>query len=205
MQKTPIPYCSLSDVKLALARDLNDSVDDTFLSALIPQAQAIIDNELGYAFQSETATKQFDGSGKQKLFIGEVIEVTSVIETIYPYIPTIYGTPWPLHPSTFHITADCVLGPSSSPVKFQLLRKSAEKFSPGVQNYSVTGTFGFASVPLDITRACIRLVCQMYKMRDTNYSDMMMEVGNVIQKFNKSIPADVQTILENYEHTNFYG
>lgn len=202
---TTTPYCTLNDVKLALARDLSNTTDDAFLSTLIPQAQAIIDRTLGYSFQQETTTKLYDGSGKHKLFIGECLSITHVTETIYPYIPTLYGTPWPLLSSTYEITADCVLGPTNSPVKYQLLRKSGEIFSPGVQNYTITGTFGFDAIPLDATRACIRLVIHMYKMRDTNYADMVLEVGNVIQHFSKNLPADIENILNNLKHRNFYG
>jgi hypothetical protein len=199
MPITNNPYCSLSDVKTALS--ITTTTDDAFITQLIPQAQAILDGELGFSFQQETATKLFDGSGTSRLFTGEIISFSQIIETIPQYI--VNGFPYT--PASFDVTSDCALSPPWSPIKYGLVRLSGEIFRPYYQNYSITGVFGFASVPPDITRACIRLVCQMYKLRDTNYSDSINDIGNIVQHFSKSLPADIQVILDNSRRRSFYG
>jgi len=196
------PYTTLDACKMALGRELSNTTDDAWITSLIPQAQEYLDNEIGYSFQeSAPETRMFSGNNKNRLIVGEIQSFTKVVEVLAPYLPlnSIFQKDF----LTREITAECLLGPFNSFPFFQLVRKEGQ-FSFGIGNYLVDGVWGFNKVPADITRACTRLVVFMYKMRDTNYADMMMEVGNVIQHFSKDIPLDVQRIIQNYQHRNFF-
>lgn len=217
MAWTTQAYCTLSDVKMALDPNMG-STDDTYLSSLIIQAQADIDREVGYTFQQDGTTQSpasrlFDGEGKQRLFIEDIITLTQVVEI---YTPTSVGSSgtWVTGQTVTHdITADVVLKPNNTLPAYLLQRKSGFPFEEGMQNYQVSGVYGqpvlagqvYPGVPNDILRATSRLVTHYYKMRDTNYSDMIQEQGGVRERYSKNMPPDVVEIVQRYKRTLFIG
>lgn len=222
MAWTTQAYTTLSDVKAALDPNLSSS-DDSFLSDLILQAQADVDREVGYPFQQDGAsgnwtTRYFDGNGKTVLMIDDLIQLSStstgsVIE-IYTSTSQSADGVWLIGQTvTTDITADIVLKPNNTVPAYLLQRRSGLPFNEGLQNYSVTGSFGqpilpgqkYPGVPNDIWRATTRLVTHYYKMRDTNYSDLVQEQGGVRERYSKVMPPDVVEILERYKRRLFIG
>lgn len=217
MAWTTTPYCQLSDVKLALDPQMGSN-DDTFLSSLILQAQADIDREVGYSFQQDgtsqsPAIRIYDGEGQPILFIDDII---SLVQVQSIYTPTFMGSDgsWQNGTTvTTDITADIILKPNNTIPSYMLQRKSGIPFEQGVQNYQISGVFGqpilagqtYPGVPNDIMRATIRLVAHYYKMRDTNYADMVQEQGGVRSRYTKTMPADVLEIVQRYKRTLFIG
>ena len=230
MTWTTTPYCTLTDVKTALDPNLT-GVDDTFLNSLIQQAQAYLDQEVGYPFQqdgtaSSPATRIYDGDGGLELAIDDLVSLYggggcsptpcgAVIET-YTVTYLQNGVNWVLGSTTTRdITADIVPRPNNYqalgvPAR-KLTRNSGWHFAEGVQNYQVKGIFGqptlasqvYPGVPNDIMRAAIRLSVHFYKMRDTNYADMVQEQGGIRERYVKNVPVDVVEIIENYKHRRF--
>lgn len=184
------PYCQLSDVRMLLGN--KSSVDDAWLTSMISQAQAAIDRELGYSFQTVAATRKFSGKDREDLFVGKIVSFSSVTETFSG--------------STIDdITADCYIGPDNESPGWVLSRLSGDLFNKGRQNYSVTGVFGIPTIPGDITRCCARIVVQWAKMRDTNYADFLLEQGSVKQKYVKNLNDDIREILDSYQKRGFYS
>lgn len=212
MSFTTNPYCVLADVKTAL--NITNTANDAWLNALIPQAQAYLDREIGYPFQQDgtsqvPATRYYSGTGMEQLLIDDCLQVTQVIETNYNLIMGSNGMWVQGNPSTLDITADVVLGPDNYPnardSAYLLYRLSGLPFMTGRRNYQVNGVFGRATIPYEITRACIRLTCHYYKMRDTNYADYIDSVqGAVRQKYNKLCPPDVVEIINAYRRKVFF-
>lgn len=231
MTWTTQAYCLLADVKLALDPNLT-GVDDTFLNSLILTAQMDLDAEIGYSFQQDgtattPATRLYDGLGLTFLATDDLISLYggggctptpcgAVFETatnsfLGPSGFWITGTP-----VTTDITADIILKPNNYAAMgiaaHGMTRNSGLQFAQGNQNYKVLGIFGqpinawgqiYPGVPADITRACIRLVIFYYKMRDTNYADLLQEQGGIREKFLKLWPVDVQRIVRKYQRTRF--
>jgi hypothetical protein len=217
---TTQPYCTLADVKTLIDPTLGTQ-DDAFLNQLIIEAQADIDAELGYSFQqdgtqSNPATRYYDGTGALELWIPDgLVSLTQVLETIkITYMGA--NNAWvPGNTQTIDITADIILKPNNFTSlgipATHMVRNSGYEFHEGVQNYQVLGVFGrpilpnqtYPGVPNDISHACARLVAQWYKMRDTNYADLVQEQGNVRIHYNKDWPADVLRIVNRYRRHLF--
>ena len=217
MTWTTQAYCTLPDVKAALDPFMGTN-DDTFLNSLIVQAQAAIDREVGYPFQQDgtvgsPATRFYDGENLNVLPIDDLITLTQVVFT---YTPTSLNTNgvWTSGTTvTQDITADIVLKPNNTIPAYQLQRRSGILFDEGLQNYKVSGVFGepqlpgqvYPGVPNDISRACVRLTVHLYKMRDTNYADMVQEQGGIRERYTKTMPVDVVEVLDRYKRRFFIG
>src|SRR6266567_974892 len=230
MAWTTQAYCTRADVKLALDPNLG-ATDDAFIDGLIVQAQGDLDGEIGYSFQQDgtsgtPASRLYDGMDQDFLAIDGLISLYggggctptpcgAVFEiAVNSFLSSggiwITGTP-----VTTDITADIILKPNNYlaygiPAR-KLTRNSGLAFVKGNQNYQVKGIFGqpiiagqtYPGVPNDLSRACIRLVIFYYKMRDTNYADMVQEQGGVREKFLKTWPMDVQRIVRKYARVRF--
>lgn len=193
-----------------MALGIKGTNDDTWIASMIPQAQALIDNELGYSFQSDgtadnPATRIFSGKGTPDLFVGWISQLVQVQQKSYT-LTVDYSGYWNVGATAMEdITQDCYIGPDNRNPGFVVSRLSGMYFHNDRQNYIVRGVFGYSAVPFDITRACTRLVVHWYKMRDTNYADTVAEQGSVRQKYTKQMPVDVVEILDNYRLTVFYS
>lgn len=212
MAFTTTPYCTLAQVKNAL--NLQATTWDTWIqSDLMPQAQATIDEYCGRTWQTDgtaltPASRLYDGNDRTVLMIDECVSFSQVLETSYLLVLGITGTYMVGNTTTVDITADCSLGPTKYVGQglpgYRLARLSGLPFvGSGYHNYQVKGIFGNPNVPLDITRACIRLAVHYKKMQDTNYADGIVEQGGVRQKYSKQLPPDVVEILERHRRHNF--
>lgn len=225
------PYCTLTDVKQAIDPQLGTQ-DDTFLSQLIIMAQADIDREVGYPFQTDgtttaPTTKVYDGQGTDVLAIDPILWLAAaggspagVVEIQRNTVLSSSTGMWQLGTVlTMDITNDVVMLPNNDQFKYMLKRISGYSFEEGLQNYRVSGVFGwpplpgqaalpgqiYAGVPADITRATIRLAIHYYKMRDTNYADMTQETGGVRERYTKQMPIDVVEVIQRYRRRTIIG
>lgn len=210
MTFTTNPYCTLAQVKTAL--DLQKTTQDTWIQELIGEAQNAIDREVGYPFQTDgtptsPALRVYDGNDQEGLFIDFCLSINQVKETTYNVILGSQGVYQVGSVQTVDITSDVYLLPNNNAARnlpyYKMRRLSGYLFGAGHQNYIVAGVFGYPTIPADITRACVRLAVHYYKMRDTNYADLLAEQGAVRQRYSKPMPDDVVEILERYKHRNF--
>ena len=205
MAFTTTPYATLTQVKLAL--DAQTGTDDTWLQELIEEAQSDIDKFVGYGFQMDgtaltPATRLYDGNDGQTLLIDPCLSFATVTETTYNLFLGVMGV-FQGNAQTYDITADCIMTPNNRVPGYLLRRLSGNAFRAGIQNYVIAGVFGYNAVPADISRATVRLVTHYVKIRDTNYSDQIAEVGGIKQHYLKQIPADVCEILTRYKKRSF--
>lgn len=73
------------------------------------------------------------------------------------------------------------------------------RFCKGVRNISVTYTAGFATVPDDITQACIEMVSIRYKERDRVGLVSKALAGETISYSQKDMQDSVKTLLQQYK------
>lgn len=202
---TTVAYCTLADVKLAM--DLQATTDDTWIATLITQSQDMIDREVGYPFQTDgtvgsPAARTYDGNNTDTILIDDCLSLSSVKQTTYN-IGLGSGGYSISGFTTVDITADCLLYPLNRTPQFLMKRLSGLDFYQGTSNYAVTGVFGQASIPPQISRACVRIAIHLYKMRDASYSTVTTnnQYGN--QTYMSEIPADVMEILRRYKKRLF--
>lgn len=204
MAITTNPYCTLQDVKDALALKTSATANDAWISTLIVQAQTQIDRRIGYSFQTEgtaeePVVKMFSGQDIDFLYVPSIIQLIQVTQ-----FSTGSGQSGLFTRSTQDVTDDCYIGPDNEFPGWEV-RRIMGCFYQGRRNYSVSAEWGYPSIPDDISRACIRIAIHFYKMRDTNYADVLNEQGSIRQKYNKQLPLDVVEILDEYRKTAFYS
>ena len=208
-------YCTLADVKLAIDPQMS-TTDDTFLNNLIIQAQADVDREVGYPFQTDgtvgtPTTRTFDGTGMDRLKIDDMLSLSTATEVFHNTSLGATGIWVSGTTYTQDITADIVLKPNNYFPKYYLMRFSGLGFEEGLQNFSFSGVWGYPTdssqiypgIPSDITRATTRLVIHYYKMRDTNYADLTQEQGGIRERYTKTMPLDVVEVLNRYKRSVF--
>lgn len=204
MAITTNPYCVLQDVKDALALKTTSTANDAWISSLLVQAQTQIDRRIGYSFQAEgtvdaPATKVFSGQDIDFLYVPSIMQLLKVTQTSVGA-----GQAGLFTQSAQDITIDCYVGPDNEYPGWEV-RRFTEIFYQGRRNYAVSGVWGYPTIPLDISRACARIVTHWYKMRDTNYADTLNEQGSIRQKYTKQLPPDVIEILDYYRKSGFYS
>jgi hypothetical protein len=196
-------YCDVPDIKTAM--NVTSTTDDTWLAELVAEAQADIDRYLGYSFQSDGpgSNRLYDGNDGDQLWIDDCLTITQVLETVWnPYLGA-NGAYTLGSPQTLDITADVITQPNNAASRgqpFYLLRRlSGLPFQFGRQNYNVTGTWGYSSIPLPITRACKLLVIHYYKRRDASYGQKTgsKQYGTKGQP-TMDMPCEVTDILDKY-------
>jgi hypothetical protein len=199
------PYTTLADVKNAI-RGLSSNEDDGFINLMIQRAQAVIDNYVGYPFQYDgttgsPATRNFNGLGGLVLPIETFQSITQVQE-VNQSVAIGYDGSVVFTSTPSDITADCVGLPLNQSPQYMLQRISGLYFEEGLQNYTVKGVFGYASVPLDVTLAATLLVAHYYGLRDTYYGNVLVQ-GNQTIKYTQPIPAHVRELLDRYRMNYF--
>lgn len=149
--------CTLADVKTALEISASDTSRDTLIAALITSASEAIMNEVDREFAPVTssATRRFRVEGLQLNLAPYDLRSVSTL-TLHPESTS---------PQTLTATSDYQLLPVGSPSgTFTSLRfsgllaslyASQTVFSFGYALVDIAGAWGFASVPLDVTRACV--------------------------------------------------
>lgn len=198
MALTTTPYCTPQDVRSLL--DLTSTQKDPLILSLIEDAQDVIDNILGYSFQSETATRTFDGNDLDFLVVGDILSFTQVLE------------------NGVDITLECKIGPYNQTPGWKIIRiaqaivglpilatnADSPSFEPGRANITVTGVWGRTTIPNWCNRVTSRLAAHWFQLMNTNYADYVSEQGGIKQKYNKAIPDDVKEIL-NYKARHIFG
>ena len=207
MTYTTLPYATNQQVYNALGLSPDSQSQDASWIAddLLPQAQAAIDQYVGYPFQSDgtiqaPTTRLFSGNDADVLIVDPLQSVSQVLEVSQDaYLNYGGGGVVQLSYQTVDITQDVEIGPDNLLPGFTLQRKSTLPFFFGRQNYQVSGVWGYPAVPLPITRACVRLVIHWFKMRDANYSGMTGNKTYGAQSTTLAdFPPDVCSLLDKY-------
>jgi hypothetical protein len=212
MAYTTTPYATPEQVYVALGLSPAAQASDAawILSDLLPQAQAAIDTYVGFPFQTDGSsgtptTRVFSGNDADTLLIDPLATLKQVVE-INQTTSINYGSGQIalIASPVLDISADCLLGPDNTTPGYTLRRASQLPFYFGSQNYSVSGVWGYASVPPEIVRACVRLVIHWYKQRDANYSP---QTGNHQYGMQREVmsymPPDVCRVLDKFRFPVF--
>lgn len=193
-------YTTVDDVKAAMSS--TSTANDDLIQQFIGQAQAAIDEYLGFSFQTDgttatPATRIYDGNAGRQLLVEPILTLVSVQTQGYNFatdpstgaITRTTSTP-------VDITGACFLGPVGLDYGIIIERVNAE-FPIGKRNIVVTGVFGkFATVPADIKRACTRLAIHYFKQMDASYQDKTAagQYGQLV--FQQDIPDDICKLLD---------
>jgi len=170
------PYCSLDDVKALLNK--RSSTDDDFITSRMVEAQAWIDERLGFSFQTDgtataPASRLYNGNDHEQLLVDRCVSFSSVLVRTYLVVAQ-PGGGLVRSFTTDDITGDVLLGPAGALQGRDpgfILERLTGLFPLGRQNIEVQGVFGYPTIPSDIARACARLAGHYLQARDAGYED----------------------------------
>ncbi len=176
--------CQLSDVHTYL--NIQNTNSDTLLAALITNASAFIESYCSRTFGVGNYSETYNGNGGHRLYVanGPVQSVQSLtIDGIaIPAVSSPLSTGYAFDADTIYLRPGTTSGYGIG-------------FSRGVQNVQVAYTAGFATLPSDVTQACIELVASKYKA--SQRVDIKTEgLGpNQSTSYNIGIPPSVIAML----------
>jgi hypothetical protein len=174
---------TLANVKTWFSPPLTTTADDALLTRLVTAASQYIQIWLGRQIASQNYTETRDGAGGRKLVLGNA-PVTAVATL------SIDGIAIP--PASGPSAAGYVFSPTTIYLQSYL-------FTPGYQNVAVVYTAGYAVTPPELEQACIELVALRYKERDRIGQVSKNLSGETVSFTQKDVPADVETVLEQYK------
>lgn len=173
---------TLANVKAYLSPPLTTTADDALLTRLVTAASQFIQTWLGRTIAETAYSETRNGVGGTRLFLRHrpVVSVSSV---------TVDGV---------------AIAPASGPGQPGYLFDdnsvylAGYAFTRGAQNVTVAYTAGYAATPPELEQACIALVALRYKERDRIGQVSKNLAGEVVSFTQKDMPADVQTLLDQY-------
>ena len=185
--------CQLADVTAWLQTGQNPfpSVDDALLTRLITAVSQFVQSWLQRQIALCDWIETRDGNGGQRMAFAN-FPVSAVLSLTIDGL-TIPPAPPPGTIGAGGFTAGYVFSPTELALRGYV-------FSRRAQNVIVTYTAGYASVPPDISQACIELVCQRYRERSRvgEVSKALMS-GETVTYSQKDMSDDVKTLLQQYQ------
>lgn len=173
---------TLANVKAYLSPPLTTTNDDAMLTRLVTAASQFIQTWLGRTIAATAYVETRNGLGGTRLFLRNrpVVSVASV---------TVDG-----------VAIAPAAGPGQPGYLFDdnSVYLTGTAFTRGPQNVAVAYTAGYAATPPELEQACIALVALRYKERDRIGQASKNLAGEVVSFAQKDMPADVQTLLDQY-------
>lgn len=192
-------YCAASDV-LLYGNFATTDASPAILAALIPRAQAIIDEYTGRTFEYTNSTdggttRYFspdeDVAGLTLLLDEDLASITSIKSGTITVAATQYVT----EPRTDKPIYAIKLRDNSSDTWDNLSSDGHYEDSIQVKGEWVYST----TAPADIKHACIRLTYYLYKQRETDADlDRPLLTADGVTIMPTRLPADVTSILNRY-------
>lgn len=155
---------------------VTDGVDDALISELIDQCSAYVQSYTGRKFVAETAaTYTFDTESGFVLRVPRGIRtVTSMSIATLSHQPDSGGTYSTVLAATILLRPLAVDRPEGWPAtEIRLSRATTSVFSTIENGATVTGNFGWATTPLDITAVTIDAVVAAYASRKNGASSTL--------------------------------
>jgi hypothetical protein len=158
-------YCSLSDVKAALR--ITDTVDDSLLELSVEAASREIDGYCQRIFYNRTAqTRKYTPESYFLVQIDDLVTLTT-LETATD--GSNFDTTWPAADYQLEPLNGISGGFQAQP--FTRIRAVDNSVFPmymlNEATVRITGTFGWAAVPIDIKQACVLLAMRQFKRYDS--------------------------------------
>lgn len=192
--------CTLSDVK-AWA-NIQTTANDAVLTRLITAASQAIKTWLARPLLQDTYTQKYDGTGINRLTLRN-FPITAVSSLA---VDGLTVPPAPAPNVGFGYMFDefglyLVGGDNHWSTVPQTPNIWAGSYFPrGSQNVTVTYTAGYASVPVDVTQACIELVAFKYQQRNhVGVSSRTLTAGGESVVYQQAfMPPEVKALLDVY-------
>lgn len=176
-------YTTLSAAKEWLK--ISSDTDDTLLASLISAESERINSYLSRDLSQKSYDLTFGGNGKQSMVFQQYpITAVSLVE--------IGGVSVPAYSSATGY------GYSFSNWRIQLIGRS---WTWGVNNCRVAFTAGYATIPADVSQACLELVAMRYRERERIGHASKSIGGETVSFVTLEMSDSVKQKLNNYRRT----
>ena len=158
-------YATLAQLKSALR--ISDAVDDSLLEMAVESASRAIDGHAGrYFYSSGTATRYYAADDS---FITQIDDVSGTAITLQTSgnANGVFDTTWAAGDYQLEPLNGNVDGLQVPYTRIRAVNNYLFPVSGGEALVKVTGVFGYASVPISITQACIIQSSRIFKRLDS--------------------------------------
>lgn len=195
-------YCTLAEVKAALRIPNADTIDDTLLETAVESASRLVDGFCQRSFYSAgTAVRYFAPGLLDLCELDDVITVTSV-ETSTNVDGTFDRT-WDSSEYQLEPLNGKVDGLTGWP--YTRIRAARALFFPswnGEATVKITGTWGWAAVPIAVKQATMIQASRIFKRLDSPLGVLSApDLGYI--RVGSRLDPDVQQLVEPYRQTRF--
>lgn len=187
-------YCTLSDLRTYLNKEVTDTADDALLAKCADRATAIIDRMCGRIFAaSQDSVRYFDAArdveGRLLLVRYDLASITSVVNGDGQTIP-----------NTAYVTEPRASAPYYG-IRLLASRGHTWTYTDDPEDaIAVTGRWAYSTTaPDDIAQAAVRLAIYLFRQKDNlGELDRTQVVGNNLTVLPASLPRDVRQLLAAY-------
>jgi hypothetical protein len=158
-------YCTLAQIKAA-AR-ISDSVDDALLEMAVESASRAIDGHAGRSFYSSgTATRYYTA---EDAFVCEVDDLAGTAITLQTSAGAngVFDTTWAVGDYQLEPNNGVVDGLTIPYTRIRAVQNYLFPVLGGQTLVKVTGVFGWPSIPIAITQACVIQASRIFKRLDS--------------------------------------
>ena len=158
-------YCTLAQIKAA-AR-ISDSVDDALLEMAVESASRAIDGHAGRSFYSSgTATRYYTAEDS---FVCEVDDLAGTAITLQTSAGAngVFDTTWAVGDYQLEPNNGVVDGLTIPYTRIRAIQNYLFPVLGGQTLVKVTGVFGWPSIPIAITQACVIQASRIFKRLDS--------------------------------------
>ena len=192
-------YATLAQVKAALR--ITDSVDDTLLEMAIESGSRAIDGYTNRNFYSSgTATRYFAPQDPYITVIDDLVSLTQL--QTQSDDETAYDTTWTATDRQLEPLNGIVDGLPTPYTQIRAIGDYLFYALGGEATVKVTGVWGFASVPIAVTQACVIQSSRIYKRLDSPLG--VAGFGDIgIMRVSNRLDPDVAQLVDPYRKIRF--
>jgi len=184
-------YSTLAQVKSALR--ITDNLDDSLLEMAIESASRAIDSYTNRNFYNAgTAVRVFSPNDALTVTIDDMISV-SVLETMSD-TDQIFDTTWTATDYQLEPLNGVVDGLTQPYTQIRAVGDYTFLSLAGEATVKVTGVWGWASTPIQVTQACVIQASRIYKRLDSPLGIISGELGSM--RVGSRIDPDVAQLVD---------
>jgi len=192
-------YATLAQVKSALR--ITDTVDDTLLEMAIESASRAIDSYANRNFYSAgTATRYYVPQDALVTVIDDLISLTTLESS--SSIDQDYDLTWTAGEYQLEPLNGLVDGLATPYTQIRAIGNRYWNVLDGEATIKITGTWGFASVPIAVTQACVIQSSRIYKRLDSPLG--VAGFGDLgVMRVSQKLDPDVAQLVDSYRKVRF--
>lgn len=188
---TTTDCATLDQVKDFMGMTGSNALIDELIEDLISRVTDMFHKYCGVdQFKSKSYTEYYSGSGTRELFTDQRPIIS--VESIAIDHDWIWGTDSTVASTDYAIMDDCIV-------------LKATYFTTGTRNIKVIYTAGFATIPNDLTLACIMETARIFKRRENiDVVSKSYDGGGSVTKFMEGMLPESKRILNRYIGAGVY-